>query len=91
MRMFYICCAPAQLHGMYPGVSSYGMEADPPRFLYLMLSDDWLLWYRYFINHEKFCDLDLEVDEEVGVGIKQRNILDQYLTSGIQRFKRYQF
>ena len=22
-------------HGMYPWVSSYGMEADPPRFLYL--------------------------------------------------------
>ena len=25
----------APLHGMYPGVSIYGMEADPPRFLYL--------------------------------------------------------
>ena len=22
-------------YGMYPGVSSYGMEADPPRFLYM--------------------------------------------------------
>ena len=32
-------------HGMYPGVSSYGMEADPPRFLYLkdeyFLKTDW--------------------------------------------------
>ena len=26
---------PAPPHGMYPVVSSYGMEADPPRFLYL--------------------------------------------------------
>ena len=61
-----------------------------------MLSDDWLTWYRHFINHEKFlvCDLNLKVIEEVGGGDEQRKILDQYLTSGIvstrsiQRFKR---
>ena len=81
---------------MYPGVISYGMEADPPRFLYLkgecFLITDWC----DFINHEKFqvCDLDLKVSEEVGVGMEQCKILDQYLTSGIvstrsiQRFKR---
>ena len=37
---------PAPPHGMYPGVSSYGMEADPPRFLYL--KDEYFLmtdWY----------------------------------------------
>ena len=57
--------------------------------------------YRHFINHEKFyvCDLDLKVSKEVGVevgvGMEQRKILDQYRTSGIvstrsiQRFKRY--
>ena len=36
---------PAPPNGMYPGVSSYGMEADPPRFLYLkddcFLTTDW--------------------------------------------------
>ena len=49
-----------------------------------MLSDDWLMWYRHFINHEKFqvCDLHLKVSEEVGVGMEQHKILDQYLTSG---------
>ena len=28
------------------------------------------MWYRYFINDEKFyiCDLDLKVSEEVGGG-----------------------
>ena len=43
MRMFYIFYL--QPHDMYPGVSSYGMEADPPRFLYLkdeyFLMIDW--------------------------------------------------
>ena len=36
---------PAPPHGMYPGVSSYGMEEDPPQFLYLkdecFLMTDW--------------------------------------------------
>ena len=36
---------PAPPHGIYPGVSSYGMEADPPRFLNLkdecFLMTDW--------------------------------------------------
>ena len=57
------------------------------------------MWYRRFINHEKFLirDLDLKVSEEVCVGgrgrevegagvrggVKQHKILDQYLTSGI--------
>ena len=63
---------------MYPGDSSYGMEADPPRFLYLkdeyFLMTDWcdtdisLIMKNSFINHEKVCDLDLKVSEEVGVG-----------------------
>ena len=28
------------------------------------------MWYKHFINHEKFyvCDLDLKVNEEVGRG-----------------------
>ena len=51
--------------------------------------------YRHFINHEKVCDLDLKVSKEVGVGMEQHKILDQYRTSGIvstrsiQRFKGY--
>ena len=42
------------------------------------------MWYRHFINHEKFyvCDLDLKVSEEVGVEMEQHKHLDQYLTSG---------
>ena len=53
------------------------------------------MWYRHFINQEKFCDLDFKVSEDGGVGMEQRKILDQYRTSGIvstksiQRFKRY--
>ena len=41
------------------------------------------MWYRHFINLEKFqvCDLDLKVGEEVGM--EQHKILEQYLTSGI--------
>ena len=39
-----------------------------------MLSGDWLMWYRHFINHDKFCDFDLKVSEEVGVGMEQRKI-----------------
>ena len=76
MRMSYILTSsPTPWH-----VSSYGMEADPPRFVYLKKNP---------------CDFDLKVSEEVGVGMEQRKILDQYLTSGnvstrsIQRVKRY--
>ena len=41
------------------------------------------------------CDIELKVIEEVGDGMEQRKILDQYLISGIvsarsiQMFKRY--
>ena len=94
--MFYIL-ASSPSHGMYPGVSSYGMEAGPPRFLYMkdecFLMTDW-------------CDIDISLimknsksvtftSEEVSGGDGKRKILDQYLTSGIvstrsiQRFKRY--
>ena len=85
---------------MYPGVSSYGMEADSPRFLYL--KDE------YFLMTDR-CDIDIslimKISESVtltsrsvrrsGVGMEQGKILDQYPTSGIvstssiQRFKRY--
>ena len=57
------------------------------------------MWYRHFINHEKFRDLVLKASDEVGVrvgmGMEHSKMLDQYLTSGmvstrsIQRFKRY--
>ena len=26
------------------------------------------MWYKQFIIHEKFCDLDLKISEEVGGG-----------------------
>ena len=80
---------------MYTGVSSYGMEADPPRFLYL--KDECFLI-------TDLCDIDISLimknsksvtltSEEVGM--EEHKILDQYLTSdivstrSIQRFKRY--
>ena len=82
---------------MFPGDSSYGMEADPPRFLYL--KDE------YFLMTD-WCDLDISLimknslslwpwpqaqwESGGGVGggqgepgMEQRKILDQYLTSGI--------
>ena len=43
---------PAPPHGMYPAVSSYGMEADPPRFLYL--KDE------YFLMTD-WCDIDISL------------------------------
>ena len=40
MRMFFnLTFSPT--HGMYLGVSSYGIEADPPRFL--CLKDEYFL------------------------------------------------
>ena len=80
---------------MYPGDSSYGMEADPPRFLYLK--------NEYFLMTDR-CDIDISlimknsksvtltsrsVRRCLGGGgggggvMEQRKILDQYLTSGI--------
>ena len=96
------CYLDLQPH-LNPGVSSYGMEADPPRFLYL--KDE------YFLMTD-WCDIDISLiktnSKSVtltsrsvrrwwygGGGMDQRQILDQYLTSGIvstgsiQRFKRY--
>ena len=76
-------------------VSSYGMEAGPPRFLYL--KDE------YFLMTD-WCDLDISLimknSKSVtlisrSVRMEQRKMLDQYLTWGvvstrsIQRFKRY--
>ena len=40
-----------QPHGRYPGVSSYGMEADPPRFLYLK--------NEYFLMAD--CNIDISL------------------------------
>ena len=91
---------PAPPHGMYPGVSSYGMEADLSRFLYskdeYFLMSDWCDIDISLIRKKskKVCDLDLKV-RRWGLGMEQRKILNQYLTSGIvqtrsiQRFKRY--
>ena len=88
-------------HGKYSGVSSYGMEADLPRFLYL--KDEYFLITNW-------CDIDISLIMKNSksvtltsrsvrrwgwVGNEQRKILDQYVTSGIvstrsiQRFKRY--
>ena len=83
---------------MHPGVSSYGKEANPPRFLYLkdecFLMTDW-------------CDTNMKNSKSVtftsrpvsrwgwGVGMEQQKILYQYVSSGkvstrsIQRFKKY--
>ena len=47
-----IFCPPAPPHGRYPGVRSYGMEADPPRFLYL--KDE------YFLMTD-WCDIDISL------------------------------
>ena len=50
--VLYFDLQPHGAHGKYPGVSSYGMKADPPRFLYLkdecFLMTDW-------------CDLDISL------------------------------
>ena len=87
---------PAPPHGIYPGVRSYVMGADPPRFLYLkdeyFPMTDWSnIDISLIMKNSKSVTLtSLTVSEEVGDGI-----LDQYLTSGIvstrsiQRFKRY--
>ena len=57
---------------MYPGVSSYGMEADPPTFLYLkdecFLMTDWCDIDISLIMKTSKCNLDLKVGEEVGGG-----------------------
>ena len=89
----------ASPHGMYPGVSIYGTEADPPRFLYLkdecFLMTNWCDIDISLIMKNSVCDLDFKVSEEVGGGKEQHIILAQYLTSGIvstssiQRFKRH--
>ena len=57
---------PAPPHGMYHGVSSYGMEADPQGFL---LSDGWLMWDIdiSLIMKNSICDLDLK-GSKVGDG-----------------------
>ena len=76
------------------------METDPPRFLYLKdeilnnLKGDPLE-----IQHPKFENKSVALTSRSvrrwGGGVEQRNILDQYLTSGIvstrsiQRFKKY--
>ena len=56
---------------MYPGVSSYGMEADPPRFLYL--KDECFLMtdcgdIDISLIMKKSFDLDLKVSEEMEGG-----------------------
>ena len=91
MRMFYILTSSPTLWHV-PWSQKLWNGSRPSKVLIFerwILSDDWLMWYRHFINHEKFqvCDLDLKV--------RWDGILDQYLTSGIvstrsiQRFKRY--
>ena len=85
---------------MYPGVSSYVMEADPPRFLYLkdeyFLMADWCdIDISLIMKNSKSVTLTSRSLRRLGVGMKQCKILHQYLTSGIvptrsvQRFERY--
>ena len=66
---------------MYPGVRSYGVEADLPRFLYLkdeyFLMTDWCdIDISLIMKTFQVCELDLKVSEEVGVGMEQHKILD---------------
>ena len=98
------CCIfwpPAPPHGMYPGVSSYGIEADPPKFLYLkdeyfLMTDWWDLDISLIMKNSKSVTLTSRSARRWGVGMEHCKILDHYLTSGIvstiyiQRFKRYQ-
>ena len=92
---------PVPPHGMYPGVSSYGMEADPTKTLYLkdeyFLMTDWCdIDISLILKNSKSLTLTSRSLRRWGVKMDQRKILDQYLTSGIvstrsiQRFKRYQ-
>ena len=53
---------------MYPGISSYGMEADPPS--YLCLKYECFLMADCSINI-KVCDLDLKVSKWDGDGAAQ--------------------
>ena len=91
---------PAPSHGMYPGVSSYGMEADPTRFLYLkdeyfLMTDLYDTDISLIMKNSKSVTLTSRSVRRFGVGMEQRKILDQYRTSdkvstsSIQRFKRY--
>ena len=89
--MFYIL-PPAPAHGMYPGVISYGMEADPPRFLYLkdeyFLMTDWRdIDISLIMKNSKSVTLTSKsVRMWVGAGgggMEQCKALDQYQTSGI--------
>ena len=85
---------------MYPGVSSYGMEADPTRFLYLkdeyfLMTDLYDTDISLIMKNSKSVTLTSRSVRRCGVGMEQRKILDQYRTSdkvstsSIQRFKRY--
>ena len=83
---------------MHPGVNSYRMEADPPRFLYLkdecfLMTD--LCDVNISLIMKKSVTLISRSVRRCGVGIEQRKFLDQYLRSRkvsirpIQSFKRY--
>ena len=95
---------PAPPHGMYPGVSSYGIwdGSRPSKILIFerwILSDDWLMWDIDILlimkKDSKSVTLTSRSVRRWGLGMEQRKILAQYLTSGIvstrsiQRFKRY--
>ena len=83
-----------------PGVSSYGMEADPLRFLYLkdecfLMTDRCDKNISLIMKNSRSVTLTSRSVGRWGMGMEQGEILDPYLTSGkvstrsINRFKSY--